>query len=68
MTKQPSTTEQFKEIEQAFASSCDVRETVRKTRELIESSRDAMRESDARIERAYSPGTVLALQSERPKQ
>ena len=50
MAKQQSIDQQTQEITRSLAASADARDIVRRTREQIDASRQAMRDSDARIE------------------
>jgi hypothetical protein len=56
MADQPSLTQQNNDIKRFRDEGADARDMVRKARELIEASRDAMRESDARIKRTRARG------------
>jgi len=50
MAKQQSIDQQTQEITRSLAASADGRDIVRRPREQIEASRQAMRDSDAKIE------------------
>ena len=50
MDKQQSIDQQTQEITRSLAASADARDIVRRTRERIEASRQAMCDSDVRIE------------------
>ena len=52
MARQLSIDEHNREIARSLAARADARDMVRQTRAVIAASRDAIRESDARIERA----------------